>query len=135
MTQAVEWSQVEAQCARWGWGLGWAVGIAIAAIGVAVGADVYLTALRTLVALMGFVLLGWTTGIFLSRFASTETDEEPNGGPGDFGGAPPTGSNIDLTVGDTDPGSPGPGSSGSTRPPDLTPSAPGGELARRSNAA
>ena len=147
-TPGVEWSLVEAQCIRIGWGLGWAVGITLVAIGVAAGADVYLTALRAMLALIGFVLLGWTTGIFLSRFAL----------PGGSGGAwPPdsteidetaqVGSKVDLTVGDTEPEFPGPGGSGGTGPltapggsggawpPDSTEAGGTGELIRSGNAA
>ena len=87
----IDWNLVQAQCIRIGWGLGWTSGVAIALIGLAAGAVLELTALRAFLALIAFVLLGWGTGVVLSRFAPEESDESPD-----------LGSTVDMTVGDED---------------------------------
>jgi hypothetical protein len=90
----VDWSLIEVQCTRVGWCFGWVVGFILVAIGTATGADVFLTALRAMLALIGLVLLGRATGVFLSRFAPTESvDEETEGLVGSY---------LDLRVGDDD---------------------------------
>jgi hypothetical protein len=94
MTQMLgEWTQVENQCIRAGWILGWAVSITVAAVGFAAGSYADLTIIRALLALLGFVLLGWGTGRFVSRLA-------PNEGMVTL---PTVGRNIDLRVGENEP--------------------------------
>lgn len=121
-TPPVDWSLTKDQCVRIGWGLGWVIGITLAVLRATRGADDYLTGVQALLALVGFVLLGWTTGIFLKRFAPAETDDDtPEIGSTDE--TPEIGATFDLTVADEDPAEPG------------TESEDAGELARSGNAA
>lgn len=93
----VDWTLVEDACVRMGWGLGWFMGILIGVLGLMSGGAPELTAVRAVLALMSFALLGWLTGMLVGRFApSSVRASQPQPAKVDQN----VGTKVDRTVGD-----------------------------------
>ena len=86
----VDWAMVEDFCVRTGWTLGWTVSVMVGIVGFASGGSPELAAVRALMALIGFVLIGWITGVMVGRMAPLSTPQPQR---------QPVGTRVDMRVG------------------------------------